>query len=182
MKTKRAKNTKMFPTGLVGLAVILTVASLAMSVSAFAQGPPDTDGPPHGKGMGKGGPGMGYGGGPFKGLFEILDEDQQEKVTAILEAHREEATANRDAMKAKREELHELIKADASEATIMAKAEEVGGLQTELMKSKTAMMLEIRALLTDEQKQKLDMIMDDMDPGGPGGKHGKGGGPGCSWK
>jgi hypothetical protein len=38
------------------------------------------------------------------------------------------------------------------------------------------MQLEIRALLNDEQKQKLDEIMEKMGPGGPGGKHG--GGPG----
>ncbi|MCP4230467.1 MAG: Spy/CpxP family protein refolding chaperone [bacterium] len=174
---KWKENLKVVPTGLAGLAVVLIAASLAIAPSVFAQDttpPTDENGPPYGMGKGKGG----HGGGPMKGLFEILDEDQKEKVTAILEAHREDAESTHDAMKTKNEELRELIKSDATEATVMAKAEEISGIKAELFKGKIAMQIEIRALLTDEQKQELDEIMDKMGPGGPGGKHGKGGGPG----
>jgi len=115
-------------------------------------------------------------------LFAILDDNQKEKVTAIIEAHREDVSATHDTIITKQEELRDLIKSDATEATVLAKVEEISSIRSELMKSRTSMELEIRALLTDEQKLELDAIMDKMGPGGPGGgKRGKGGGPGMGW-
>jgi Spy/CpxP family protein refolding chaperone len=173
---KSRNELKRTPSCIIAIVAILLAANLATTDNVFAQGPPEGAGPPYN--MGEGGHGMGKGGrggGPMKGLFEMLDEDQKEKVKAILEDHREDAEATQENMAAKHEELRELIKADAAEATVLAKADEIGKIKNELFKSKISMQLEIRALLTEEQKDELDKAMDEMGPGGPGGKHGKGG-------
>ena len=117
--------------------VAVTVAATAVGAWAFASGP----------GGGQKGP---------KALFEILDEDQQETVKAMLEENREEMKGLHEEMESLREELHELVKTEAGETTLNAKIEEIGALKTEIMKKHVNLRVEIRKLLTDEQKAQLD--------------------------
>lgn len=122
-----------------------------------------------------------------KGLFGILNEDQQETVKAMLEEHREEMKGLRDEMDSLREELQELVMADASETELDAKIDEIGALRTEIMKKEVHFRVEVRNLLTDEQKSQLEELRGEMGPGGPmggpnGGKWREGGyGPGGRW-
>ncbi|UCE27214.1 MAG: Spy/CpxP family protein refolding chaperone [Candidatus Coatesbacteria bacterium] len=123
-----------------------------------------------------------------KGLFGILDEDQRETVKAMLEENREEMEGLREEMDSLRAELHELIKSEAGATTLDAKIEEIGALHTEMMKNQVNLRVEIRKLLTEEQKAQLDEMEAEMGTGGRMGgpdkglKHGKGGrGPGAGW-
>lgn len=151
----------------------LYLAVLIVATWAFAAGPP---------GSGAGGPE-----GP-KALFTILDEDQQETVKAMFEENREEMKGLHEEMESLREKLHELVKTEAGETTLNAKIEEIGALKTEIMKKYVNLRVEIRKLLTDEQKSQLDEMEATMGPGrhkggpGKGPKHGNGGpGPGADW-
>jgi Spy/CpxP family protein refolding chaperone len=152
---------------------IISVVAIAISSWAFAGGPgngPPSDGPK----------------GP-KGLFKILDEDQQETVKAMMEEHREDVKSLREEMENLREELHELIKAEAGEVELNAKVDEIGTLHTEIMKKKVGFHVEVRKLLTDEQKSQLDELEKEMGPHGhmggtnEGKRHKGGHGPGGRW-
>jgi Spy/CpxP family protein refolding chaperone len=122
-----------------------------------------------------------------KGLFKILHEDQQEVVKAMLEEHREEMKRLHEEMENLREELHELVMAEAGEVELDAKIDEIGALRTEIMKKRVHFHVEVRKLLTDEQKLQLEELKGEMGPyghmGGPGeGKRHEGGyGPGGRW-
>jgi|GEM_PF-1195821 len=153
---------------------VVSVVAVAISSWAFGGGPgggPPTDGQK----------------GP-NGLFGILTEDQQETVKSMLEENREEMEGLREEMKNLREELRELIKSEASETALNAKIEEIGALHTEIMKKQVNLRVEIRELLTDEQKAQLDEMEAEMGPGGHMGGPGKGPergkgvrGPGNGW-
>jgi Spy/CpxP family protein refolding chaperone len=153
---------------------VVSVIAVAISSWAFGGGPgggPPTDGQK----------------GP-NGLFGILDEDQQETVKAMLEENREEMEGLQGQIENLREELHELIKSEVGETALNAKIEEIGALHTEIMKKQVNLHVEIRKLLTDEQKAQLDEMEAEMGPGGPmggpgkGPERGKGGrGPGAGW-
>lgn len=155
-------------------AAIITVVATSVGAWAFAGGPgggPPTDGQK----------------GP-KGIFGILDEDQQETVKAMLEENREETEGLREEMETLREELRELIQSEAASTSLNAKIEEIGALRTEMMKKQVNLRVEIRKLLTEEQKAQLDEMEAGKGPGGhkggpaKGPKRGKGGrGPGNGW-
>lgn len=78
MKNKNAKSTKVFPTGLIGLVVILIATSLALPHNSFARGKPP----------GAGGKPPGAGGELFDDLLDMLVDDQKDDVKAVLDAHR----------------------------------------------------------------------------------------------
>lgn len=141
----------------VGLMIILTAAY----ASARRQGP----GP-------EGAPGS-------KGAFmQDLSEEQRTAMREVTLKYKKEMIPLRAEMETMNLELQELVRAEAGEAAIFAKLDEIGALRTEMMKKRMAMQLEIRARLTDEQKEMMDekcMMMGHM---GAGGGCGLGGGPG----
>lgn len=129
----------------------------------------------------RGGPGREGAPGPRGGFIQDLSEEQQTAIRDIMQSHREEIEPLRTELEAMNAELHELVKADAGEATIFAKIDEIGALRTEMMKKRMGMELEIRAQLTDEQKEQFDekpfMVGRGPDrgdggrgPRGPGGR------------
>lgn len=133
------------------------------------------------------GPGREGGRGPRGEFVQNLSEEQRTAMREIMEAHREEMESFRTDLEAKSAELQELVKAEAGETAIFAKIDEIGALRTEMMKKRMEMQLEIRAQLTEEQKEELDEkpLMMGGGPGrggggrGPGGPGGAGGpGPG----
>jgi protein CpxP len=119
-----------------------------------------------------------------KGAFmQGLSEEQRTAVREIMQKHREEVEPLRAEMEAKNAELQELVRAEAGEAAIFAKIDELGALHTEMTKVRMAMRLEIRAQLTDEQKEQFDEKLFMMGRGphrgdggrGPGGRGPRGG-------
>jgi Spy/CpxP family protein refolding chaperone len=117
--------------------------------------------------------------GPKDELFQNLSEEQRTAIREIMENHRAEMESFRAELEAKSAELRELVKTEAGEAAIFAKIDEIGALRTEMMKKRMEMQLEIRAQLSEEQKEQLDE-QGFMMGGGPGrGSGGRGpGGPG----
>lgn len=124
-------------------------------------------------------PGFGPEGAPCpKGaLLEDLSAEQRTAIREIALKYKKEMITLRAEMEAKSLELQELVRTEAGEAAIFAKVDEVGALRTEMMKKRLAMRLEIRAQLTDEQKERFDQKHVMMGRTGFGG--GCGLGPGC---
>ncbi|HUU56991.1 MAG TPA: Spy/CpxP family protein refolding chaperone [bacterium] len=144
----------------VGLMVVLAAAAAAAAGARHAGfGPEGAPGP--------------------KGAFiQDLSDEQRTAIREITLKHRKEMIPLRAEMETRNLELEELVRAGAGEAAIFAKLDEIGALRTEMTKKRMAMQLEIRAQLTDEQKEMFDrkhMMMGHM---GAGGGYGLGGGPG----
>lgn len=117
------------------------------------------------------GPGPGGGPGAVGASLEDLTAEQREAIREIALEQQKEMITLRAEMEAKSLELQELVRAEAGEAAIFAKLDEIGALRNEMMKKRMAMRLEIRAQLTAEQKERFDqehMMMGRMGPGGLG--------------
>jgi Spy/CpxP family protein refolding chaperone len=90
-----------------------------------------------------------------------LDEAVLEKVRAIGARAREEEAPLRDDLDAQREALHELLRQDAPDPdAVVHQAEEIGAVETELHKARLRTLLEVRQLLTPEQRTKLESIFE----------------------
>jgi len=117
--------------------------------------------------------------GPKGAFIQDLSDEQRTAIREITLKHRKEMIPLRAEMETRNLELQELVRADADKDAIFAKLDEIGALRTEMMKKRMAMQLEIRAQLTDEQKEMFDqkhMMMGHMGAGGGRGP-GPGGGP-----
>ncbi len=85
-----------------------------------------------------------------------LDPAQQEKVGAILAAAREGREQRRAQLRNAFEQLHALLEQDRpDEAAIMQQVDVIGALKTEQHKAMLHTLLQVRAELTPEQRQKL---------------------------
>lgn len=153
-------------------ASLLALCGFAATALAQPPGPPpDHDGPP---GMGRRGPP------PIDAVMERhadelgLDEATRAAIQAI-------AARSREVEQPLNEELHELhegmrtlLDADAPILDdVMQWADRIGAAETELKKQRLRTMLEVRALLSPEQRQKLVKIFEERK----GRRHGYGGGP-----
>lgn len=149
------KKTKLL--AVVGLVVIFAAAAAGVRHAGF--GP-------------EGGPGS-------KGAFlQDLTSEQRTAIREITLKHQKEMIPLRAEMETKNLELQELVRADAGKDAIFAKLDEIGALRTEMMKKRMAMRLEIRAQLTDEQKEMMDAKHMMMGHKGAGGGCGLGDGLG----
>lgn len=91
-----------------------------------------------------------------------LDESTTRSIEALVDASRERADALREQLRAAHDELHTLLSVDApDESAVMAQAEVIGGLETELHKERLRALLKIHALLTPEQRAELQRIREE---------------------
>lgn len=141
----------------VGLMVILTAAYASARHAGFG-----SEGSP----------------GPKGALLEDLSAEQRTAIREIALKYKKEMINLRAEMETKNLELQELVRGEAGEAAVFAKLDEVGALRTEMMKKRLAMRLEIRAQLTEEQKERFDQKHLMMGHMGAGGGCGLGAGPG----
>jgi Spy/CpxP family protein refolding chaperone len=143
-----------------GIALVLLAAGLALTPGLAAQARPG--GGPHGPG----GPGDPSGPGRWiERHAEALDLDEATlaKIEAVVGASREEAERIRAEHHAAREAMRALLDQDAPDrAAVMRQAEALGAIDTRRHKQRLATMLDIRALLTPEQRTKLRGLKDDM--------------------
>ncbi|MEN8006185.1 MAG: Spy/CpxP family protein refolding chaperone [Candidatus Krumholzibacteriota bacterium] len=171
--------------------VILTLATAALLIvgTALAQGPG-----PRGPGKGSGhcdgefGPGMGHGmGGEFgpghrlEILAERLEltEEQIAAIKGIREAGQEKNLGLRKKLIRLNHDLQgELLKDEPSEKAALDLVGKIGALRTEMKSNRLKNRLEVRQLLTPEQRDKMLMLKERFKPGK--GRHGGGhrGGPG----
>jgi len=109
------------------------------------------------------------------GLPNITD-DQKAKIEKLRTAHMKEANGIHNQLNEKRAKLNTLSDVDNTDMVAINKTiDEIGALQTDLMKKKTAHQMEVRKLLTDEQK----VVFDSKPRMGKGKGNGQGKGKGC---
>ncbi len=140
---------------------LITVALAALLSAPALAGPPPGDRPPHGH-HGPGGPGVGI----AQHAERLgLDEATLAQIEEIGEASRVAGEALGEAMHEARDELHELLRADDPERRAVLKAaERIGDAETALRKHHLGTMLDIRALLTPEQREELVRIHEEIGP------------------
>ena len=96
--------------------------------------------------------------GPMYRIPDLTDA-QKSKIEAIRTAHMKTATQLRNQLKEKRAHLQTLTASDnPDQKEIDATIDEITALQNKLMKNGTAMRMEIRNELTDEQKVYFDSM------------------------
>jgi len=141
------------------MAAIL-LGALALGRMAVAGGP---DGPPPG---GPDGPWR-HGPPPLGDVLERhadelgLDAYTRAKIRDIAETSREEEQPLATQLRALHAAMHQLLQSDAPKLDdVMHQADEIGAQETQLRKHQLRTLLEIRALLTPEQRQKLVQIFE----------------------
>lgn len=158
------------------IAALVVVAGFAWGVSAWAQAPAEQPPPPGampGMGMGRGmgmmggqgpmGPGMGTMGGmgPMRGAADWKDsltKEQREKLDRMHLKLMKELLPLKDAKNTKKNEINLMVTADKpSKAAISKKAAEIADLSRQITEKKTLHHLEVREMLTLEQRPKFDM-------------------------
>jgi len=170
--------------GAIGAALsMLTALALAAGAQEpAATGAPQTQrpGPPFWRHGFQGPP-------PIEGLLEHhadelgLDAATQAKIREISSQAREQAQPAVDELRSLHEGMHQLLKSDTPDSQqVMSQADRIGAAETALRKQRLATMLQIRALLTPEQRQKLVQIFEEKRArwqGRFGGSPGGGGPP-----
>jgi Spy/CpxP family protein refolding chaperone len=132
--------------------IVLPIAALLLIAgTAFAQ-PPEM----HGKGEGKEGA-HGRRISEHKGMIPGLSEEQQEQIKALKTEHMKAMQPLRNQLGEKKARLRTLTTADkVNMAEINKVIDDIGKMQTQLMKLKEQHRQEIRKLLNDEQRVMFD--------------------------
>ena len=156
------------------LFALLALASFALSTAALAD--PSGGGP--------GGPG-GDPGARFQKMISNLglDATQQEKVQAIFDNAKPQRDALRAQMREAFQQMRTLLDQDAPDQNaVLAQADRLGQLTTEMHKQRLTTLLAVRAELRPDQRAKLKAEMMNHGPGGGGRwhRHRGMGGPGGS--
>jgi Spy/CpxP family protein refolding chaperone len=109
-----------------------------------------------------------------------LPADTRAKIEALFAAARPSQDALREQIRGARQSLDALLGQDAvDEAAVMAQADALGALMTERRKQELATLIQVRGLLTPEQREKLTQQMREHRGRGwharGHGEHGEGG-------
>jgi len=149
-------------TALLACASLLAMSGFA--AVALAQ-PPDRepgDGPP---GMRRHGP---HGPPPIEKVLERhadelgLDADTSATIRAIAAKARQDDAPLDEQLRALHEELRQLLDGESPKLEdVMEAADRIGAAETELRKRRLRTILEVRALLTPEQREKLVQIFEE---------------------
>jgi len=90
-----------------------------------------------------------------------LDANTRARIREIAETSREQEEPLAAQLRALHEGMHQLLDVDAPRLDdVMHQADQIGALETELRKHQLRTLLEIRALLTPEQRHKLVQIFE----------------------
>lgn len=107
-------------------------------------------------------------------MSEILDlsEEQEQQIEALLQAQFEQKSTQREQMRAGQQELRDKMQAtDFNEAEFRALAEQQAKLKIDLMVEKAKTKQQIAAILTPEQQEKAEKLMELRGQGHHGGRH-----------
>lgn len=152
------------------LLLTLSVLALTFAAAALAQGPQGRSGQGRGR---QGEPGL-----RLEMMTEKLEltTDQVAAIEKIQETGREKGTELRKDMMRLRNELEgEMLKDEPSEKTALQLVEKIGGLRTEMQAGRMQVRLEVRRLLTPEQRDRM-LVMNQGSRRGADrrGGHGRG--------
>ena len=105
--------------------------------------------------------GRGYGGGGIKKLTEKLDltEEQSTQIEAIQEKYRAANEENYQQLKQVRDEMRSLLSSDANPNQLRQQHQEMQSLRQQLGNNRFEAMLEVRDILTPEQRQQMADMM-----------------------
>jgi Spy/CpxP family protein refolding chaperone len=104
-----------------------------------------------------------------------LDDATEARIRAIADARRDEGERLAERVRALHGEMHALLDQDAPDTdAVMRQAEAIGAAETEMHKQRLATLLEIRALLTPEQRRELVRIFEERKREHGPGRHGSG--------
>lgn len=87
-----------------------------------------------------------------------VTDEQLDRVDEIMEASREQAEALRESVQRERDSLRTLVESDADTAAVLAQLEKVGEAQTALEAHRLTTTMQVRSLLTDEQRAALQEL------------------------
>jgi Spy/CpxP family protein refolding chaperone len=139
--------------------------ALALATSAFAR------------------PGGGHGPGPggffLQRQIEKLElpAETRTKVDALLAESRTSQEKLHEQIRAAHDSMRALLDQDSvDEAAVMAQADSIGALMTQARKQDLKTLIEVRSLLTPEQRASLDQQMEERRDHWKGMRHGKDGG------
>ena len=140
-------------------------AALALAASAFAW------------------PGGGHGPGKGRGFFlqrqlEKLElpAETRTKVDAVFAESRTSQEKLHEQIRAAHDSMRALLDQDSvDEAAVMAQADSIGALMTQARKQDLKTLIQVRSLLTPEQRASLDQQMEQGREHWKGMRHGKGG-------
>lgn len=102
-------------------------------------------------------------------LAEILDltEDQQQEIQEIRQSYRSQIQQNRQTVQTIRQEISELFATNASAEQLRDKQRELNQVQMEINTLNFESMLEVRELLTLEQREKFSELMEQRGSNRP---------------
>lgn len=95
-------------------------------------------------------------GGGFAALN--LTEDQKNKITEIRQKYRQQMSQNQQSLRSAQQELSQMLSGSASDSEIRSKHQEVSKLRQGLDDLNLQSMLEIRSVLTPEQRSQLNQM------------------------
>lgn len=155
-RTSSARSVRKARAGWSG---VLAAALLGIGIAAGAEEPgPGEPSGPHGPGQHGRRP-------PFDAVLERnagrlgLDDASLSHIRAVADAARPESERLAEALHTERRQLHDLLSSDSPDRdAALAQVERAGAARTELEKQRIATMLEIRKLLTPEQRAELVKI------------------------
>jgi len=92
-----------------------------------------------------------------------LAPEQQEAITGLVESSREAGEPLREQVRELRRGLHDLLMADEPDVeAVMARADALGALETELHKLRLSTMMGIHAVLTPEQRARMKELRGEL--------------------
>jgi periplasmic protein CpxP/Spy len=140
----------------------ISLAGFAAGAAAQAPAAPDAPPPPHGRWRPGAPPGPPFGDVLERHADELgLDADTLARIRDIADKSRQAEQPLADQLRTLHQGMRALLEAESPKADdVMQQADKIGALETELRKDHLRTMLEIRALLTPEQRQKLVQLFE----------------------
>ncbi|GAB4282910.1 MAG: hypothetical protein Fur0025_12430 [Oscillatoriaceae cyanobacterium] len=133
----------------------------------------------NGSGMGRGqGGGMGGGMGGDRLLQQLnLSQEQMQQIENIRTQYQSQFQAQMEQMRTERERMQNLLASDASEGDLRNQHNKMTQLHQKMGEMRFNQMMEIRRVLTSEQRRQMAQLMQQRGPGGGRGNQGDMGGP-----
>jgi len=102
-------------------------------------------------------------GGGFKKVLDQLNlsSEQSTQIEAIHDSKKQESETLHEQVKAQKEAMRDLFASDASDSELLQQHQEIQNLKQQIGTNRFEGMLEIRAVLTPEQKAQLTELMQE---------------------
>lgn len=92
-----------------------------------------------------------------------LTHDQSSRIEDVFQTALPHLRQKRVELETQETELSRLIKADADDAAILEQSDRVEAVRTVMNKNRTLMLVHMRAILSPEQRSKLNMLREQWD-------------------